>query len=177
MQNNYQKIITSTISCIRRNHALEHATLHMLGQKLPGKSIAGYSDARGFWIVGDVETKLLAAAVEEAQNRLNRGEKALAVHPHCGTNFAVSGLLAGTAAWLAASGGGSLRKRLDRLPTVVTLVTLVLILAQPLGPVVQQRYMTDPALDGLQVVRIEAVRRGGLPAHRILTSDSILKPI
>ena len=60
---------------IRQNHALEHATLQVLAGKHPKLVLAGYSDASGFWILGDVETGELLKAVEEARQRMLAGEK------------------------------------------------------------------------------------------------------
>ena len=105
------------ISRVRRNHGLEHATLYVLAERRPGRSLAGHSDFRGFWIIGDVETPELDAAVNDALRRLNTGETQLAVHPFCGTNLATAGILAGGAAALAMFGAGRRwRDKLDRLP-------------------------------------------------------------
>ena len=48
------------ISHIRRNHGLEHATLHMLALKLPNSVFMGHSDAGGFWIIGDVPPEFVS---------------------------------------------------------------------------------------------------------------------
>jgi len=165
-------MIGSRLSLVRRNHALEHAALQILSAKKPGQRMAGYSNPRGFWVVGDVDLEELRDAVEEAQRRLRAGESRLAIHPHCGTNFAISGLVAGTTAWLAMIGSdGSLRRKLDRLPLVTTLVTLALILTFPLGPKVQERVTTDARLGDLRVVGINRFMRGGTPVHQVLTRD------
>src|SRR5512134_2196327 len=105
------------VSRVRRNHGLEHATLHILSQRLPPRPLAGHSDTRGFWILGDVSTEEVQTAVEEAVRRLQAGEHNLAVHPNCGTNFVTSGVLASLAAFVAMFGAGrSFRSRLERLP-------------------------------------------------------------
>ena len=69
------------ISRVRRNHGLEHATLHILGSNFPGLSLAGISDVGGFWITGKVELDILTEAVVDALARLKAGESRLAVHP------------------------------------------------------------------------------------------------
>jgi len=89
------------ISRIRRNHALEHASLQVLSRRKPRTPLAGFSDWRGITILGNVSTAELQEAVEEARGRLKAGEHLLAIHPNCGTNYATSGILAGFAAWLA----------------------------------------------------------------------------
>lgn len=160
----------SPISRLRRNHGLEHATLHILSERRPVGPLAGYSDLRGFWIVGDVTTADLNTAVSQALQRLNAGENQLAVHPFCGTNFATAGVLAGGAAALAMFGAGRrFRDKLDRLPVAMSLATLALIFAQPLGMALQKQITTSGVPGSLRVVRIIPQLHGRFKAHRILT--------
>lgn len=159
------------ISRLRRNHGLEHATLHLLAERFPGRSLAGYSDLGGYWILGDIETADLEAAVNEALLRLNAGESQLAVHPFCGTNLVTTGVLAGSAAALAMFGAGPrFRDKLERLPLAVSLATLALIVAQPMGMALQKQVTTSGALEGLRVVRITPQFRGQIKTHRIQTA-------
>ncbi len=51
------------VSRVRRNHGLEHATLHILSQSGPKRPLAGHSDTRGFWVLGDVSTDEVQEAV------------------------------------------------------------------------------------------------------------------
>jgi hypothetical protein len=159
------------INRIRRNHALEHATLQILARSNPFARMAGYSDMNGFWLVGDISTDGLAAAVEEAQARLRAGEAGLAIHPNCGTNYVATGFLAGIAAWLSMLGTGSgFRRKLDRLPVIISVVTLVVLFSAPLGPYLQATLTTQPQIGNLQVVRIElSLRQNKMPVHRIIT--------
>ena len=157
---------------IRQNHALEHATLQVLAGKHPKLVLAGYSDASGFWILGDVETGELLKAVEEARQRMLAGEKGLAVHPHCGTNFALSGLVAGTAAWAAMLPPAPLKKRADRWSLVVVLVTLAFILTAPLGPMVQANITTEADMGDLQVKEIVRYPRQNMVTHRVRTKGN-----
>jgi len=164
-------MIGTQLSITRRNHALEHATMQILSTKKSGVRMAGYSTPQGFWLLGNVEIETLQDAVEEAQRRLRAGERRLAIHPHCGTNFAISGLFGGVTAWLVMLGNGSRRSKLDRLPLLVTLVTLAIMLTAPLGPKVQERYTTDADLRGLHVVQIRRYVRSGMLAHFVSTRD------
>ncbi len=158
------------ISRIRRNHGLEHATLHVLSQSLPGRSLAGHSDAGGFWLLGEVSTEELRQAVEKARQRMLAGEESLAIHPNCGTNFVTAGFLAASAAMLAMLGAGSGRRdRLERFPLAVSLATMALIAAQPLGLLAQQHITTSGQPGDLRVVEIIPTRRGKVRAHRVLT--------
>ncbi len=155
---------------IRRNHALEHATLQVLAEENPRLRMAGYSDPGGFWLVGDMDTAKIEQAAQQALIRLNGGEHSLAIHPHCGTNLVTTGFLAGAFAWLAMLGAGrSTRDRVERLPMVISLVTLGMMVAQPLGPKVQEYVTTSPETEGMRIVSIERTQRGDVPLHRVLT--------
>lgn len=94
------------ILMLRQVHALEHATVWVLGEtnisSCPGKpsniqlddeSLSGLSTEQGFYLYGNVNISYLRRAVKIAQRRLTHGEWNLAVHPRCGTNLSVEMLL------------------------------------------------------------------------------------
>ena len=167
----YQSFINLPfVSRIRRNHGLEHATLNVLAQRNPNRSMAGHSNFTGFWLIGDIPTEEMRSAVQEAQDRLGNGEHQLAIHPNCGTNFLAAGTLAGLAGLLGMVGvGRRVRDKLERLPLVVTLATLALIAGQPLGTILQKHLTTSGNLEALEVVEIIPTQRGRMKAHRIIT--------
>ncbi|MBI3740233.1 MAG: hypothetical protein HY257_00560, partial [Chloroflexi bacterium] len=72
---------TPPISIVRRNHGIEHATVHILTARHPNLSLIGRADAQGFFIYGAVKTEELKTAAREAIARLQNGEANLAVHP------------------------------------------------------------------------------------------------
>src|SRR5579859_1301577 len=74
---------------VRQNHALEHATVTILTNDLPGLSVSARSNLRGFTIFADLDPVLVRRAADEAMERLRAGEAELAIHPNCGTNLAV----------------------------------------------------------------------------------------
>lgn len=155
---------------VRRNHGLEHATLNLLAQRYPRENIAGHSDSNGFWVIGNVTLEAVYEAVEEALDRLRKGESHLAIHRNCGTNFVTAGILAGTAAAVSMAGvGRSARERLERLPLAILLATLALIVAQPLGFFLQERVTTSGQPGDLHVIEIMASRRGQMNAFRVVT--------
>lgn len=155
---------------VRRNHALEHATLQILSEKKYPHSLAGLSDTRGFFVFGEIDPETLFNAAEEARNRLNKGEHQLAIHPHCGTNFAAAGMVGGVLAWLAMLGvKKDWTDRFDRLVNVITLVTVGMIIAQPLGPKLQEKVTTEANLGDLKVVEVKRMNDQGRPTHRVLT--------
>jgi hypothetical protein len=132
--------------------------------------LAGHSDMGGFWIVGDVPSELLHTAVQEAIGRLRSGESQLAIHPNCGTNYATAGALAGLAGAAAMLGTGKrLQDKLNRLPFAVMLATIALIIAQPLGLLLQARVTTSGHPGSLEVTEITHKKQGRMTVHRVET--------
>ncbi len=161
---------TPLLSRIRRNHGLEHATVHILAKRFPGLNIAGHSDTGGFWILGNVPTEEVTEAVTQAHSRLRAGEIKLAVHPGCGTSRVTAGALAGAGSMVALAGvGRRWRDKLERFPLVVLLATLGMIVAEPLGLLIQKRVTTSGHLGNLEIVEVVPHRRRRVMAHRITT--------
>lgn len=155
----------------RRNHALEHATLHVLAAKYPACPMAGHSNPTGFFILGNIPTEDVQDAVNQALARLRGGESQLAIHPGCGTNLATTLLLAGTLAWLVLRGSRSLFGRILRLPFAIVSALVGVALSRPLGPLFQQKITTDAQMGNLQIVAVRPALRGRIPAHRVITQN------
>jgi hypothetical protein len=155
----------------RRNHALEHATIHVLSTNYPDSHLAGHSNPTGFFVLGNVTTDDMKSAVEEARTRLRGGESELAIHAGCGTNFATTALLSGGLAWFPLSGSKSMRRRLGLLPFAVALGVLGFVLSQPLGPFLQAKVTTEADLGDLQIEEIIPLRRRGVAVHRVITRN------
>ena len=168
-------MINSTINRIRRNHGLEHATIHILSEGHKRFSAQGNSDHRGFHlnIYGDVTEEEVAAAVAEAHRRLRAGERHLAVHPNCGTVLVTTAMLATLAAqavfsfeqWRAdhppaaspAGRGSALLNLFNALPSATLAVVGALIVGRPLGIALQERYTVDGDIGDLEVASIRPV--------------------
>ena len=162
----------SYLSRTRRNHGLEHATLNLLGRSRPKQSFAGHSDGGGFWILGQIATIELNNIVLDALERLNAGQRELAIHKNCGTNLLVSGFAAGLAGAAGLIGVGKKPKdKFERIPIITALGVLALALSRPLGPVLQALLTTSGEPGSLQVVSITKHTLNGTPAHRIKTLD------
>jgi len=154
------------VSVIRQNHSLEHATMHILSRYNPYLQAAGRTTPAGFYIYGQVDTELVANAASEALVRLQQGESHLAVHPRCGTNLAVTGIMAGTAAFGVTL--GRRRARFDQLPLALTAAMLAAVAAQPLGHLIQERVTTTPDLQGVIIRDVQRSERGSLVIHKVL---------
>ena len=158
------------IAKTRRNHGLEHATVHILSERHPGVAIAGRSTPSGYYSYGDLTVEQVQSAAEEALARLRAGESRLTIHPGCGTNLVASGMMAGVAAF-AATGLGKRRGRWESLPTAITAATLALLVAQPVGPLLQERITTSADMSTMQILGVWRTNSGGLPVHRVDTQS------
>jgi hypothetical protein len=150
----------------RRNHALEHATLHILAHKYKNQSMAGHSNPTGFYLLGDIRLEDIADAATEAMKRLKAGESGLAVHPGCGTNLVVTAFLPGTFAWAPFMRVRSTRWRLMLMPLALVFGVFGYLLSRPLGPWLQKYITTEADLGDMQITDILFVRKG---LHRIIT--------
>jgi hypothetical protein len=159
-------MIGQMIGSIRRNHALEHATIAVLANRL-GRDVrlVGRATRNGYYLYGDMQADQVEVAALEALDRLRRGEAHLAVSPMCGTNLAVAGILAGLSSIVALGN----RSRLERIPNVLLASMLAVLVAQPLGRVVQKHLTTDPDLSDTDVVGIKEGGRGPGRFHRVET--------
>ncbi|MBK7316659.1 MAG: hypothetical protein IPO36_11915 [Anaerolineales bacterium] len=149
----------------RRNHALEHATLHMLAHTHTG-TMAGHSNPTGFFLLGNFSTQDVWAAATEALERLRGGESGLAIHAGCGTNMATTALLAGTFAWSVLRLAKSTLMKILLMPLAVFFGVVGFLISRPLGPVLQQRITTEANMGNMQIIDIIPVRKG---VHRVIT--------
>ena len=158
-------MLNQFIQTVRRNHALEHATVTLMLNRLgPDIRLVGRATGDGFYIYGDVPTDVLTECVHEGLARLKKGEAFWAVTPLCGTNLATAGILAGLSSMAVMGGGGSRR---DRLPSVLFAGIVGVIAAQPLGRWVQKHVTTRPDLDEVEIVAVESGNRGVV--HKVRT--------
>jgi hypothetical protein len=149
----------------RRNHALEHATLHMLARKHK-INMAGHSNPTGFFIFGELRTDDVRSALDEAYSRLRSGERELAIHPGCGTNLVAAAFLPGTMAYLPFQSVRSNRGRLLLLPIALMLGVFGFLLSKPLGTWMQRNITTEADLGNMHIVNVTPVKQG---VHRIIT--------
>ena len=154
------------IGSVRRNHALEHATIAVLAGRLGNDvRIVGRATRNGFYLYGDMEADRVRESTIEALHRLRRGEAHLAISPMCGTNLAVAGLLAGVSSLLALGN----RSRLERLPNVLLASMSAVLVAQPLGRLVQKHVTTSPDLSDTELVGVRQGGRGPGRFHKVET--------
>jgi hypothetical protein len=150
-------MLTDFIANVRRNHALEHATVSLLlGRLGPDLRVVGRASGDGFFLYGDIPSDLLGQCVQEALTRLKRGEAFWAVTPHCGTNIATTGVLAGLSTLAVTSRSDSK----DRVSRAILVSMVAVVVAQPLGRMIQRYLTTSADLSDTEIVAIEQRGKG-----------------
>lgn len=158
-------ILGSATARLRQSHALEHATMHLLALRVPRLRLVGRSDWSGFSLYGNVGTGAVLAAATEALARLRAGETRLAVHPRCGTNLAVGGVLFAAATYVAVS--LPVRSPVKRALAVGAAMMGALMLAQPTGLAIQRQLTTSIPLEGTHIGSISRRQQGLWVEHRV----------
>jgi len=148
---------------LRQNHAMEHATIHIVSQRVPGLELAGRSAPAGFYLYGPAPTTLVASAAGEALARLQAGERGLAVHPRCGTNLSIGALMAGGLTLLTI---GRRRRSIWKMaPEALLAIMMGLFIAQPVSYMVQQRVTTDADVRNVRIAGVTQRQFAGQIAH------------
>ncbi|MGV8026095.1 MAG: DUF6391 domain-containing protein [Anaerolineaceae bacterium] len=159
---------------VRSNHALEHATLHVLATKVTRARLSGLSDAGGFWLLGEVPTDLVFESAREALQRMQAGETGLAIHENCGSNLVPSIAVSGGLAWLTMAGAGkNLHKKAIRFPLAVLLAWIGFEAAKPAGPLLQEKSVSTDYVNSMLVREVRCYKPYGLVIHRVTTEFKV----
>jgi len=161
------------ILILRQVHALEHATVWVLGElqkSTPAETTAvdngllsGLSTELGFYLYGEVDINALRRAVPLARYHLTNGNANLAIHPRCGTNLSVEMLL--TASFAVVAHILLPRSPLEQLLGFGLAATTAAQLAPDLGSLAQQ-YLTTAIPFNLAIENITAMQDAwGRRAH------------
>jgi hypothetical protein len=148
----------------QRNHAVEHAAMHLLGSLPRRLHLVARSDWDGFVMYGQVDTDTLTWAAQEGLRALQAGQRELAVHPRCGTHLAITALLAMGTYGLASATG--VKRRAPHL-MALAMIAAVAAFGQPLSRAAQARLFTSTDLPRATITGVERIERGGVPVHRV----------
>ena len=141
---------------LRRNHALEHATIAVMMEKEPGRKFNGFSTDDGFFVQGVRSIGEVDSAAREALRRLRAGERKLAVHRNCGTTIVAANLLA--AVFFLGALVLGLYLGWDVYLLILGGIVLSLLLRVPLSLFLQRFVTTNADLSNAEVGWVEPVK-------------------
>jgi hypothetical protein len=146
---------------LRRNHALEHATIAVMMEREPGRKLNGFSTDDGFFVQGVRSISEVESAAREAMRRLQNGEKRLAIHRNCGTTIVAANLL--SAIFFLVTLGFFLYLGVGNLYLMILgSVVLAFALRIPLSLILQRFVTTDADLTNAEVGWVEPAQPGDL---------------
>lgn len=155
---------TELIQRVRRNHGLEHATIHVLSEKFRNFGAQGNAANGGFYLnlFGNIEPEAVEAAAYEALERMKKGEERLALHPNCGTvllTTATMVTLAGQAVFTVEEKRSGRKMDalgfMNALPGAILAVVLTIVASRPVGMYFQSFTTTGK----MGEMRIKEVRK------------------
>lgn len=152
---------------VKQNHALEHATIVLLAKKFPDARLSGISFAAGFFVFGELPTEAILPTAEEALQLLRTTQPELAVNERCGTNLAVAGMLTGLSSMAVAK----MRRPYSTANNVILASTAALILARPLGLLVQRYVTTQTPNSSMRILGVKPMTVMNAPAHFVSTDN------
>src|SRR5829696_7357453 len=147
---------------LRRNHALEHATIVVMMERESRRRFNGFSTDEGFFVQGVRSTEEVDSAAREALRRLRAGEKRLAVHRNCGTTIVAANLLA--AVFFLGALGIGLYMGWPLYLLILGSVVLAFALRVPLSLLLQRFVTTDADLSNAEVGWVERANPADLRA-------------
>ena len=151
---------------LRRNHALEHATIAVMMEREPGRKFNGFSNDDGFFVQGVRSLEEVDDAAREAISRLQAGEKKLAIHRNCGTTIVAANLIAAVAfiSVIAIGLFAGMSLGLNFYLLIVAGMLASLMLRVPLSLFLQRFVTTQHDLSNAEVGWVEPAKPGELRA-------------
>lgn len=157
---------------VKRNHALEHATIHCLAAK-SGRRFSGRAAPNGFRIRGRASRAEITAAFNLVRDAVTRGDPLPCVTPRCGSNLVTAYALSMTlllfvAIWILAFAP----PLATRAGALVFVVMTFALLRHPIGNAIQRRFFlaedfTEVAARDVRKIPTRTFERG--PVHFVET--------
>lgn len=132
---------------LRKNHALEHATINVLEKDYGCNNLAGYAKEEGFYIIGLNNIIDVEQAARKGLMLMKEGGKSLAIHRRCGTSLTAANFVSAVIflGLLIATGYFSI------LSMIIAIVISQLV-GPFLGEAVQKKFTTTPDVDEMEIV-------------------------
>ena len=136
---------------VRRNHAIEHATVTLLLERGARAPMGGYSIGPGFVIWSRASEDEVALAARDALYLLKAGDSELAISPYCGTNIVAFALVGALAAKIFS---GQKKSFWSTVRGVAAALVAATLLGRPLGRLLQRHFTTLPHVEGVEFIEI-----------------------
>ena len=156
------------INKVRRNHAIEHATVAVMAEQGLQGFIAGYATNNGFWLFSKAPKPEVKIATLNALERLYKGENSLSVSKNCGTNIALTVIMTDLLFQLYRRITKS--KSPDLGPRILIAAASIAI-SNPLGLKIQQYFTTLSDVKQVRIVGVDTYKLGKMFLHKVHTTE------
>ncbi len=136
---------------IRRNHAIEHATINVLEQ-LSGYrlNISGLSREDGFYIAGIQDPEMVEQSSVQGLTLLKQGNCNLAIHRRCGTDVAIANFVSALVFLVLLFTIG-----MFSIWSIIVALLLSNLMSPFLGEVVQKYFTISCDVENMEIVGLE----------------------
>ena len=169
-----QLVAIANNDSLRKNHALEHATVNVLEEKYGYSNLSGLAEETGFYINGIISAADVESAAQEGLLRLQQGEKELVIHKQCGTSLTVANLVSAVIFILLLLVTGSFS-----LLNMLFAIVISNFVGPQLGVWVQKKFTTSAQvanmeIDGVQLLQSSQVMLGFNAPKKVFVKTSEL---
>jgi uncharacterized protein YqhQ len=136
---------------LRRNHAIEHATINVLEQSAGHRlNISGLSREDGFYIAGIQNPEMVEQSAVKGLSLLKQGNCQLAIHRRCGTDVAIANFISALIFLVLLFTTG-----MFSLWTIIIALLLSNLMSPYLGELVQKYFTTSCNVSNMKVEGLE----------------------
>ncbi|MFW5787958.1 MAG: DUF6391 domain-containing protein [Bacillota bacterium] len=136
----------ATNSRLRKNHALEHATVNVLEKDFGYNRLSGYATENGFYIIGAQDINYVLQGAKQGLQLMRNGQGELAIHDHCGTSRIVANFVSAIIfiVLLVTTGQFSIFN-------IIIALLLAHMISPVLGKFVQRNFTTTPDVEEMEI--------------------------
>jgi len=146
---------------LKRNHALEHATINILEEKYGIKNLNGLAVEEGFYISWTYDPMYVLETAKEGLHYLNQGHRELAIHKRCGTIALGANIVAVIFFIIFLILWGF------NLFTLISPVIIGILIGKPVGIFLQRYFTTDTHVENIEILGVEPKYMPGTSLFRI----------
>ena len=164
--NLFNEIYKLTLN-VRRNHAIEHATVSILTEQKIKSAVIGFAIPSGFIIYSKSNKDEILSAANHGLKLMKSGVSEISISQFCGTNLVVAALLTGVSTLLL---GKILGKKSKNILNITSGFLLSTLLSKPIGRIVQKYVTTDSNVKNIQIKNIVSLKIGTFHINFISTT-------
>ena len=152
---------------VRRNHAIEHATVSILTEQKIKSAVIGFAIPSGFIIYSKSNKDEILSAANHGLKLMKSGVSEISISQFCGTNLVVAALLTGASTILL---GKILGKKSKNILNITNGFLLSALLSKPIGRIVQKYVTTDSNVKNIQIKNSASLKIGTFHINFISTT-------